>query len=101
MTVILDQKTTDRLKTGGPVELAGPDGVPFGTLTPLESPGIDPDIVTDDPVWSAEEIAGMKRRMLEGGPTRPSEEVYLEVFGENWRTRDHNAERAAKEATDA
>ena len=99
MTVILDQETTDRLRTDGPVELAGPDGVPFGTLTPLASPGLR--VTVDDPVWSASEIAAMQRQMANRGPTRPSEDVYREIFGENWRSRDHNAERPAGETRDA
>ena len=99
MTVILDQETTDRLRTDGPVKLAGPDGVPFGTLTPLAPSGTS--VPADDPAWSAAEIAEMKRQMENRGPTRPSEEVYREIFGENWRTRDYNAERPAGEARNA
>ena len=99
VNVILDQKTTDRSRSDLPIDLAGPDGVPFGTLTPLAPPGAHRP--GHDPVWSAAEVAEMKRRMANPGPTRPSEEVYREVFGENWRTRDHNAERLTRETRGA
>ena len=82
--ITLDRETFERYRAAGPAELLSPDGEPFATLTPLVS-GPTPDLAAHG--WTAEEIAAAKARARSGEPGRPAEDVYRDVFGEDWRTR--------------
>ena len=83
--ITLDPAATERLRAvDGPTELVDADGVAYATLTPLVS-GPTHDLAAHG--WTEEEIAEAKHRARSGERGRPAEEVFGDVFGENWRTR--------------
>ena len=81
----LDPAATARLRAvDGPTELIDAEGVAYATLTPLAAPPL-PDLTAGG--WTEEEIAEAKHRARSGERGRPTEDVFGDVFGENWRTR--------------